>query len=106
MNTNVLATKLFKENKKTKLDKEIERLLDDIKDYNPESDTYKTILERLERLSKLRKDEQQIKIRDVDIAQIFGSVVTFSSIWSILNYEQANVLTSKAFGIFMKGVGR
>lgn len=91
-----------KETRKKAIDKEIMTLFEDLEKCNPWEDNYKLILERIEKLSKLRKEERRVK--DVDIGQLFQTIGSFAAIWSILNFEKANVLTSKAFGVFMKGV--
>lgn len=96
--------KFKKESKSDKLDEEAKRLLERLKTLDPESEAYKLVLEKAEKIFKLRQQEN--KVDKIDIGQIFGSAVTLLSILSILNYEQANIITSKAFGIFMKGVGK
>lgn len=97
--------KTMKNKKKTKaqqMDEEIKNLLEELNDWQSTSDNYEKVLNRIERLSKLRKQERRIS--DVDIAQLFGSTVNLLSILSIINYERVGVITTKAFGIFMKGV--
>ena len=103
MNTqNIINILKEKQTKKKALDKEILHLLQQLSEEDPTGDKYKATLERIEKLSKLRKDERRIK--DIDVGQIFQVVGNFAAVWSILNYEKAEVVTSKAFGVFMRGV--
>ena len=80
------------------LDKEIERLLSEIKTINPLDDEYPKMLDQLSKLYKL-KPEKPKPVSNDTLAIIAGNV---ACVVLIVGYERANLVTSKALGFVMK----
>jgi hypothetical protein len=95
-------TKKEKKDKRTNLEKEIDAVLDYMDNMSPDSEEYTTIVTNLERLYKAKADvdERKRKISPDTILLVGGGIL---EILIILNYEKANVITSKAFGRILKG---
>lgn len=95
-------TKKEKKDKRTNLEKEIDAVLDYMDNMSPDSEEYTTIVTNLERLYKAKADVdgRKRKISPDTILLVGGGIL---EILIILNYEKANVITSKAFGRILKG---
>lgn len=93
-------TKTTKKDKQTDLDKRINEVLEYMKNISPESTDYTVITENLERLYKAKASENDRKISSDTIAVVAGNLL---GIVIILGYEKANVITSKAFSLILKG---
>ena len=93
--------KLFKsKDKRTKLEKEIDSVLELMEDLNPESNAYQVYLETVERLSKARSYDKPRTISPDTKAIITANlIVTGAILW----YEKANVITSKVGSFLIKG---
>lgn len=105
----------------TKLDAEINSLLNQLKETTKDSEEYGAILERVAKLHKLKTEEHSIQIEDIvtmdktesvpwfkrispDTALIVGANI-FGILW-LARYERENVIRSKnALGLVMKPRG-
>lgn len=86
--------------KRTKLDEEIEYLLEQLgRADDIESDWYQSRLDALERLMKIKGEKPKRVSRDT-IVTVGGSIVT---VLIIVFAEETRVLTSKALGFVLKG---
>lgn len=83
----------------TALDETMTMVLAEMKETNPSSPEFHAMLERLERLSKLRAQDAQKRVSPDTLAIVVGNL---AGILLILNYERAHVVTSKALGFVMK----
>ena len=94
--------KLFtKQDKRTSIDKEIDRVVEVMSITTSDSKEYKEMAVNLELLMKGRsynKDNTKIS-KDVLVTGVFSIL----SILIIVGYEQANVMASKALGFVVKG---
>jgi prefoldin subunit 5 len=79
---------------KTKLDEEIERVLQEMETLSPESDEYNALLKQLERLTKLRKKERPQRRLNPDTLVMVGGNILVALV--IVAYEQYHPMTSKA----------
>jgi hypothetical protein len=89
-----------KRDKRTTLEKEIDAVLDILKNTAPDSTEYAAIAKNLEMLCKAKSHEHCRGISPDTIAAIAGNLL---GIVLILGYEKANVITSKALGFVIRG---
>lgn len=94
-----MFTRIF--SKKTKLDKEIEDVLEIMSNLAPDSREYSAISDNLEKLYKLRDMEKKRNSISKDTIVLVGA--NLLGIALVLNYEKIDVVTSKAFGLIIKG---
>lgn len=92
--------KITKKDKRTNLEKEIDRVLKEAEYLNPNSDDYSVVAENIERLYKAKSCEKSRTVSPDTIAVIAGNLL---GIALILGYEQSHVITSKALGFVLKG---
>ena len=91
-----------KRDKRTKLEMEIDDVLEYMHVLSPTNEKYKEVSENLERLHKMKMAEKPVKSRvspDV-IVTVTGSIFT---VGAILWHEKADVITTKALGFVLKG---
>lgn len=79
--------------RQSKLDAPIDKVLNEMSDQLIDSDEYDKLLDHLERLQKMRKEENPL-IPTGDA--VVGAVASILGIVMIVKFEQLNVLTSKA----------
>lgn len=91
---------LTKRDKRTNLEKEIDRILAEAEFIKPNTQEYTEIAENLERLYKAKSYEKSRTVSPDTIAVIAGNLL---GIALILGYEQSHVITSKALGFVLKG---
>lgn len=92
--------KLTKHDKRTNLEKEIDDVLKEMKLLDKDSKEYKTRVVHLERLYKAKGYEKSRTVSPDTVAVVVGNLL---GILVILNFEKANVITSKALGFVLKG---
>lgn len=92
--------KFTKKDKRTNLEKEIDSLLLEMEDKDPDTDEYRNNVKDLETLFKARSYEKQKSVSPDTIAIIAGNLV---GILFVLNFERLNVITSKALSFVLKG---
>lgn len=83
----------------TMLEKEIERLLTLMSEANPESSEYAATADQLVKLYKLKEVDSKSNLSPDAVMSVAGNLL---GILSILGYERANIVTSKALGFVMK----
>lgn len=81
-----------------KLDLMIGKLLYELDDIEEGTD-YELALQRIEALTQLRTDMGSSKQSESNKAAIITGAVQIASILVVLQYEKANVVTSKAYSI-------
>lgn len=91
---------ITKKDKRSKIDVEINRVLEEASYISAGSEEYKTISENIERLYKAKSYEKVRSVSPDTIAVVVGNLL---GIAIILGYEQAHVITSKALGFVIKG---
>lgn len=89
-----------KHDKRTKLEREIDSVIETLSDMDKDSDEYAAIVDNLEKLIKAKSCEKDKSISYDTIAIIAGNLL---GIALILGYEKANVITTKALGFVIKG---
>lgn len=94
MNINV-----FKK-KETKLDKEIDNILDWMASMKPGTDEYAKLANQLEKLYKIKCEGKKDGIKPDTIVVVAANLL---GILLILTYEEENIITSKALGFILKG---
>lgn len=82
----------------TKLEEVIDEAYDDLRTRETDSEEYAKIVEQITKLTAL-KPEPPKKVSKETWAMIGGNLL---GIHSVLWFEKANVLTSKAFGMAIK----
>ena len=100
MERQMLKKQFTKKDKRTNLEKEIDRVIEQMSSTEPNTDEYKAISENLEKLYKAKAHERIRNVSPDTIAVIAGNLL---GIGLILGYEKANVITTKALGFVMKG---
>ncbi len=88
-----------KSDEKEKLEKEIKAILSILEEYDPGTEEYAIILDKLERLYELKKEESKIPINLDSLIVVCGNLL---GIVLILNYERLNVITSKAVSLLIR----
>lgn len=98
--------KKHQRDKRTELEKEIDTIIKSLRDMDEETDEYKetvSILDKLvgldDKIKKSKKDNKN-KVSKDTIAVVVGNL---AGILLILNFEKANVITSKALSFIIKG---
>ena len=82
-----------KTDEQAELDKTIDDLAAQMRTYDPDSEDYGTMLNRLERLKKLQEREAPKRISPDTLLIVGGNIL---GIVIIVAHERANVITSKA----------
>ena len=86
--------------KRTNLEREIDNVLKTMFTMDPCSEDYQIMVDNLETLYKLKTVDQSSKISRDTIAIIAGNLL---GIGLIMTYEKAHVITTKAFGLLIRG---
>ena len=94
MNINVFKRK------PTKLDEEIDRVLDWMRSEKPGSAEYTKMADNYKKLYEIKNGNRNDRIKPDTIATVGCNLI---GIWLILNYEDLNIITSKALGFVLKG---
>jgi hypothetical protein len=89
---------MFFEPQKTKLDEEIERTLDSLRNIS-DPEKYDTILSRLERLYKVKELEKPSRVSPDTWAVIAANLV---GIVMIITHEHTNAITTKALSLAIR----
>lgn len=92
-----------KKDRRSDLQKEIDRLYELMEKTDPISDEYQKIQDRYCALME-QKMKEKSKLPSVDTMVNAG--VTLVGLWSILHHEQLHVITSKAFQAISHRIGR
>ena len=87
--------------KRTKIEIEIDSILDEMAAVDPQDDRYRVLLQRLNWLMEAKsKEKSKIKISPDTIAVgVFGLI----QLGLVLHHEKLNVITSKAFNWILRG---
>lgn len=94
-----MLKKFTKKDRRTKLEKEIESVLCNLRTMDPSSEAYTTATQNLERLHKM-KSEDKFKVSPDTVMVVAGSLI---GTILVLYFERTGVVTSKALGWLMKG---
>jgi hypothetical protein len=86
-------------NRPSPVDGEIERTLDDMSRYLPESSEYHNLIANLERLMKLKAENRKGGVSPDTLAIVAGNLL---GILLIVAYEQKHVMSSRGFGQIIK----
>lgn len=89
----------FKRTEEKYLDELIERVVDDMHMFGPESEEYPKLVAHLERLHKMKADKKPSRVSPDTLAIVLGNLV---GILIIVMYEEKHVITSKAFTMATK----
>lgn len=85
--------------RQSKLDEPIDKVLSEMTEFGPETGEYEKLLGNLERLQKMRKEENPLIPSGDAIVTAAGSLL---GILLIVKFERFNVLTSKATGMLLR----
>lgn len=85
--------------RRAKLDEPIARVLDEMKEFGPETTEYEVLLNRLTVLTELQ-DKTHSLIPSPDTMAI--AAANLLGILAILKFEQTNVVVSKALGMLLR----
>jgi hypothetical protein len=77
-----------------KVDALINRVIEDMEMFGPDSEEYPKLIANLEKLHKLKADKKPSRVSPDTIAIIAGNLL---GILIIVAYEEKHVITSKAF---------
>lgn len=80
-------------------EEEIERLVMLMKEFKPWSEEYKAMAEQVEVLAR---SLSYTKDKDVNKNTMISAGAALAQVWMILNYEQLNVITTKALAFVGK----
>lgn len=84
--------------KPSKLDGPINKVLDDMTVYGPDSPEYLNLMNHLERLTKMQRHERRSVSPDT-MAIVVGNLL---GILTIVAYEQKHVMVSKGLGMILR----
>lgn len=84
----------------SKLDKEMNSLLDKLDQLESDSEAYGVVLDRIAKLEKL-KSEERLKPPSLDTALVVGANI-FGILWLTRFEKKGEFLSSKALGFVMK----
>lgn len=86
--------------KKTKLEQEIELLLDQMRGTDATEEKYSNMVKNLDILCKAKETEKRKGVSADTVLIVLGNLV---GIGFVLGYEKLGVISSKAFGMITKG---
>ena len=86
--------------KRTNLEKEIDRVIQDMSAIDSKSDDYVVVSTNLERLYQAKANEGSKRVSPDAIVTAVGSLL---GIVLILNFEKAGAISSKALSLVLKG---
>lgn len=92
-----------------KIDEEIDRLMEDLKGQDSYSDEYKDINEAVSKLVETREELSGTKLSSklaVDPNVLVTGAIGIFTTLLILNYEEEDIITSKAMSFVGKWIGR
>lgn len=92
--------KITRKKKQSKLEEEINSVLEEMSVLDKDSEEYETMLGNLETLYKAKSYEKPSGISADTLLIVGGNLV---GIYLILNYEKLNIISSKAIGFVLKG---
>lgn len=92
--------RITKCDKRSKLEQEIDSVLDNLSKLEKGSKEYAAIVDNLEKLYKAKGPDTKRCISPDTIAIVAGNLL---GILIILGYEKTDVITSKAMGFILKG---
>lgn len=92
--------KLTKKDRRSKLEKEIDLILDEMRGIEATTSEYLIRLDNLERLHKMNNEIKNRKVKPDTIAIVMTNLI---GIGMILGYERVNIITSKALGFVLRG---
>lgn len=92
--------KLTKKDRRSKLEKEIDLILDEMRGIEATTSEYLIRLDNLERLHKMLNEIKNRKVKPDTIAIVMTNLI---GIGMILGYERVNIITSKALGFVLRG---
>ena len=91
---------LFRPQGLNALDKEIERLTNQLSNMSPVDQDYKPIVENIKTLCEAReKKNDRVLSKEV----LFTAGVNILTVLLVLNFEKTGIVTSKAFSFLTKG---
>ena len=88
-----------KSSERIKLEDEIKEVLSILWEYDPASEEYAVVLDKLERLYGLKDEESKLLINLDNLIVVGGNLL---GIILILNYEKLNIVTSKALSLIIR----
>lgn len=77
-----------------KVDALIDRVIEDMEMFGPDSEEYPKLIANLEKLYKLRAEKKPSRVSPDTLAIVMGNLL---GILIIVAYEEKHVITSKAF---------
>jgi hypothetical protein len=83
----------------SKLDEQIDKLLEHMSQCEPSTEKYSGMLSDLERLVRLKKDEKLNRVSPDTMAIVAGNLL---GILIIVAYEQKHIVTSRGIGFVMR----
>lgn len=83
----------------SKLNDEMNVLLDKLEQHRDDPQKYGDIVDRIVKLQKMKSDER-LKLPSLDTALFVGANI-FGILW-LTRYEKEHVINSKAFGLILK----
>lgn len=94
-----------KEDKRTGLEKEIDRLSETLSYTDMDTDEYDDIVSKIERLTSIKEKLEKAKCNDDKVSKDTLIVVAGNllGIGLILGYERINIITSKALNFVIRG---
>lgn len=97
--------KRTKKDRRTALEKEVDRLTEELVGMKPATDEYKATVERIEQLTKANQERNypgkpREKLNANTVLVVLGSL---GEIILMLNFEKVHVITSKCMGRILKG---
>jgi DNA-binding LytR/AlgR family response regulator len=95
--------KTTKADKKTELEKEVDRIAKEMQDYSPDDEAYTAMLKNrldIERMISREKNQRKINISPDMVLYVAATV--FVTVW-VTKHEELEVITTKLFSFLPKG---
>ena len=89
-----------KKDKRTELEKEIDKLIDGLRTVNYDTEDYTKRLQIIERLKSLEDDKSKRRVSPDTVLLVAGNIL---GILIIVNHERLHVIASKALSHVIRG---
>lgn len=85
---------------------QLEALTSELQELQGTDERYKVVTERIADLVKIREDLKGRKVEGLKMDTIVNGVISIAGIVLVTKHEKLDIITSKAFGIATKLIGR
>lgn len=92
------------------VDGQIKSLFYELSELDSDSEDYENVLQHIDKLVEIRQDltenRMETKFGGVDVNTIVNGGISIASILAIMKYEKAEIITTKAWSLATRMLGR